>query len=384
LKYTKFVFDELGGQMRRTVLMLTVVCCFFNQVAHAQILKGIRDTITKADAKLKDIEMTDDEEATIGEQISIKIRQKYGVAQDPQIHKYVNLVGTVLAKKSSRSSLPWQFVVLDTDGVNAFAAPGGYIHITRGALAMMQSESELAGVLAHEIAHVTRKHTIKAIQKGKLVQMGANETSIKNNPQVLQRMVDEGYKVVFDGFGRAEELESDTDALGLVTQVGYAPSGLPKFLTTIQQRNKDSDQRQGLFASHPEMMERLEKLNAAVTGNPPDASATLEARYTSNVKYAAVPIGVLAIVADASAQPAEPKKEEPQEKKPSRFSLSKIKNPLASGSEAKQSNAVTGSAASRGVDRERLAKGGSNGNKVAVVITDAEVAMFIAEGKLKS
>jgi len=370
--------------MRRTVLMLTVVCCFFNQVAHAQILKGIRDTITKADAKLKDIEMTDDEEATIGEQISIKIRQKYGVAQDPQIHKYVNLVGTVLAKKSSRSSLPWQFVVLDTDGVNAFAAPGGYIHITRGALAMMQSESELAGVLAHEIAHVTRKHTIKAIQKGKLVQMGANETSIKNNPQVLQRMVDEGYKVVFDGFGRAEELESDTDALGLVTQVGYAPSGLPKFLTTIQQRNKDSDQRQGLFASHPEMMERLEKLNAAVTGNPTDASATLEARYTSNVKYAAVPIGVLAIVADASAQPPEPKKEEPQEKKPSRFSLSKIKNPLASGSEAKQSNAVTGSAASRGVDRERLAKGGSNGNKVAVVITDAEVAMFIAEGKLKS
>src|SRR5947208_6021005 len=89
--------------MRRTVLMLTVVCCFFNQVAHAQILKGIRDTITKADAKLKDIEMTDDEEATIGEQISVKIRQKYGVAQDPQIHKYVNLVGTVLAKKSSRS-----------------------------------------------------------------------------------------------------------------------------------------------------------------------------------------------------------------------------------------------------------------------------------------
>jgi beta-barrel assembly-enhancing protease len=373
--------------MRRKFLILAVVSCFFIQPAQAQILRGVRDAVNKADAKLRDIEMTDDEEATVGEQISAKIREKYGVAQDPQIHKYVSLVGNVLAKKSSRGGLAWQFIVLDTDGVNAFAAPGGYIHITRGALALMQSEAELAGVLAHEIAHVTRKHTLKAIQKGKLVQMGADQTNIKDNPQVLQRVVDEGYKIVLGGFGRAEELESDADALPLAAQIGYASSGLPKFLRTLEQRNKDSDQRQGLFASHPEMSERLQKLDAATAKDQSSPSVTLEARYTSNVKYQVVPIGVLSVVENAAAQPADAKTEskpEEQEKKPSRFSLSKIKNPLAAGSESKQSGAVTGSAASRGVDRERLAKGGSNPAKVPVTLTDADLAAFITEGQLKS
>jgi predicted Zn-dependent protease len=373
--------------MRRGVLIFAVVCAFYAQVTEAQILRGLKDKIDKVDSKLKDVEMTDADEMAVGEQISTKICAKYGVVQDPQIHKYVGLVGSVLAKKSSRNSLTWHFIVLDTDGVNAFAAPGGYIHITRGTLALMKNESELAGVLGHEIAHVTRKHTLKAIQKGKLVQMGANETSVKSNPEVFQRLVDEGYKIVFAGFGRAEELESDADGFALATQAGYAPSGLPQFLRAIQTRNKDSQQKQGLFASHPEMSERLEKLDAAIAQDKSGATVTLENRFASNIKYQAVPIGALAVVDDASAQPVaenkdEKKEEKKEEKKPSRFSLSNLKNPLAGGSDSKQSGAVTGSGGSRGVDRERMAKGGSNPNKVAVTITDAEIAAFISEGKL--
>jgi len=89
--------------------------------------------------------------------------------------------GHAARAESTRPNLPFRFIVLDTDGVNAFAAPGGYIHITRGALGLMASESELAGVLAHEISHVTRKHTIGAIQKNKVIQIGAEE-SITRNP----------------------------------------------------------------------------------------------------------------------------------------------------------------------------------------------------------
>ena len=89
------------------------------------------------------------------------MRARYGVVQDAAVHRYVTLVGTLLAKTSTRPNLPFKFIVLDTDGVNAFAAPGGFIHITRGALALMASEAELAGVLAHEIIHVTEKHTIQ-------------------------------------------------------------------------------------------------------------------------------------------------------------------------------------------------------------------------------
>ena len=89
--------------------------------------------------------------------------------------KYVSLVGNVLAKASSRPDLKWEFIVLDTDGVNAFAAPGGLVHITKGALGLIKSEAELAGVLGHEIAHITKKHTVNAIKKSKATKMGTEE-----------------------------------------------------------------------------------------------------------------------------------------------------------------------------------------------------------------
>ena len=80
----------------------------------------------------------------------------------------MTLVGTVLAQASTRPDLNWEFIVLDTDGVNAFASPGGLVHITSGALGLIKSEAELAGVLGHEIAHITKKHTSTRIQKNKL------------------------------------------------------------------------------------------------------------------------------------------------------------------------------------------------------------------------
>ena len=86
--------------------------------------------------------------------------------------------------------------------------PGGFIHITKGALAHLKNESELAGVLAHEIIHVTEKHTIRAIQKGKLVQMGADET-VAGNSALMNKLADKAYEVIEGGFGRGEELESD-------------------------------------------------------------------------------------------------------------------------------------------------------------------------------
>jgi predicted Zn-dependent protease len=383
--------------MRKTVLILAVWCLFAPAAAEAQ-LKGLgglinkgNDTKAKVDATVKDLTVDEQDEIVIGQQVSEKIRAKYGVAQDPEVHKYVALVGSVLARKSSRPGLPWQFIVLDTDGVNALAAPGGYIHITRGALALMKSEAELAGVLGHEIAHVTRKHTIKAIEKDKSIQTGLTKSNtsakLKDSPELLQRVVDKVYEGVFAGFGRAEELESDADGPVIAVQAGYAPTGLPQFLRALELRNKDSDQKQGLFASHPEMAERLEKLDAAVAAlKDSGAAATLESRYTSHVQYQPVPIGALSVNESAATPAAANTEPKPEEKKSSssRFSLGRLKNPLAGGDSSKQSGSVTGSAGSRGVDRERLAKGGSNPSPVAVTLSDVEIAAFIAEGKLKT
>src|SRR4051812_804658 len=143
--------------------------------------KGLQQ-IQDAKQKYDDLNITDDEERKMGEDVSLKLRQRFGVVQDAAVHKYVSLVGTVLAKQTERPNLPWTFIVLDTDGVNAFAAPGGFVHVTRGALGLVRNEAELAAVLAHEIGHITHKHAVNAIKKNKAVQIGANETLSSRGP----------------------------------------------------------------------------------------------------------------------------------------------------------------------------------------------------------
>ena len=186
--------------------------------------KELTEVMKRAN-QLRDLQVTEAEELKLGADVSARVRDRYGVVQDAAVHRYVTLVGTLLVKKSTRPNLPFRFIVLDTDGVNAFAAPGGYIHITRGALGLMATEAELAGVLAHEISHVTEKHTIKAIQKNKLVQITAEE-SITKNPEVWNKLVDVTSDLVMAGFGRGEEMESDRDGLAMAEAAGYAPGGL--------------------------------------------------------------------------------------------------------------------------------------------------------------
>ena len=159
---------------RIIAVVAALAVCAAGQARAGQL--GNLGSLAKRAQQFKDIEMTEAEELQLGTQVSERIRQRYGVAQNAAVHRYVTLVGISLAQASNKPNLPWKFIVLDTDAVNAFAAPGGFIHITKGALANMKSEAELAGVLGHEITHVTEKHTVRAIQKGKLVQMGANES----------------------------------------------------------------------------------------------------------------------------------------------------------------------------------------------------------------
>ena len=98
------------------------------------------------------------------------MRIRYGVVQDPAVHRYVTLVGLALAGETNRADLPWKFIVLDTDGVNAFAAPGGFIFVTRGLYATCATEEQLAAVLAHEVAHVTLRHGLAAIKNERLTE----------------------------------------------------------------------------------------------------------------------------------------------------------------------------------------------------------------------
>jgi predicted Zn-dependent protease len=158
---------------RSIIAVMCAVGLAAPSLAAAEQLGKLGGALKRAQ-QFKDVEMTDAEEAQLGAEVSTRIRARYGVVQNQAVHRYVTLVGTALAQASSKPALAWKFIVLDTDAVNAFASPGGFVHITKGALANLKDESELAGVIAHEIIHITDKHTIRAIQKGKLVQMGAD------------------------------------------------------------------------------------------------------------------------------------------------------------------------------------------------------------------
>jgi predicted Zn-dependent protease len=179
----------------RRVLFISVLMLAVTVPAAAQLGKFGQAVgkISKAKSmadQIKDLVVTEQEEKDMGAAISTRLRQKYGVVQDAAVHKYVSLVGRVVASSSTRPNLAWNFIVLDTDGVNAFAAPGGFVHITRGALALIANEAELAGVLGHEITHITAKHTLNAI-KNKKLSGAAVEAATRSN--VLEFMLDAAY-----------------------------------------------------------------------------------------------------------------------------------------------------------------------------------------------
>ncbi len=377
--------------MKRLVFAIMIVAMATTAWAQFGILdKGLKKAQDVQDAKKKidDLNVTDEEEAKIGSDVSLKIRQRFGVVQDAAVHKYVTLVGTLLAQQSERPKLPWTFIVLDTDGVNALAAPGGYIHITRGALSLMKNEAELADVLGHEIIHVTEKHTIHAIQKGKAIQMGANET-LANNPAILGKLVDKATEAVMAGFGRNEELDADEKGIVVAAAAGYDPHGLAAFLTTISERNKNSSSKQGLFASHPEMDERLKKLDKEIADKKLSGAVVMDARFHENVKYKPVDQAAIAGVTkgaaglagdDSSQKKSDDKPADDGKKKKGGFVLGKLMT--SSGPEQKSAEGTSGAAARGVTDSERDAKGGSNPAMVAVKVTAAELTAFKKEGKL--
>jgi beta-barrel assembly-enhancing protease len=354
---------------------------------------GQLGAILKRAEQFRELQITDADEQKLGEAVSEKIRLRYGVVQDQAVHRYVGLVGAALVQSSTRPDLPFRFIVLDTDGVNAFAAPGGFIHITRGALALISNEAELAGVLGHEIIHVTEKHTLKAIQKGKMIQMGANET-LAGNAALFSKLVDKTTELVMAGFGRSEELEADEKGVRLANVVGYAPASLSEFLTRLTERNKATTGKQGLFASHPEMQERLDKMTKQIAAEQLTSTTTLDGRYKKFISYQPKPLSDIAAVEGGAAgltggggsaktggEKGKEGTDQPDDaKKKKGFGLASLIRP---GDSEKKSAEVTGSAASRGVDTERGAKGGPVSTAVVVALTPADAAAFKKEGKLK-
>lgn len=305
----------------------------------------LRDKAKQASRAFQDLRFTDAEERQLGAAVSARLRERYGVVQDPSVHKYVTLVGMVVAENSSMKNLPWTFIVLDTDGVNAFAAPGGFVHITRGALGLIRNEAELAGVLAHEVGHVMARHTIRAIQKAKIEGALA---SAATRSAFLEQLGNRLYSFTLENsFDRGDEMEADKVAVALANDATYAPMGLSGFLQSLTERNSTAKERSGLFASHPDTRSRLEEMARAIRANRFSATALAQTRYAELVKYA----------------------------RPGGSGSLGVAGMGALGAE-KKSSATIASAGSRGLNPDRDARGGPVKSLVSVTVTPAEIAEF--------
>ena len=208
-----------------------------------------------------------EEEKVIGESVAIEIVGKYGgLVKSPAILQRVNLVGRAVARYSTRPELNWRFAVLDSDSVNAFSAPDGYVFITRGLYELASNYDILAGILGHEITHITERHALKIVARGDFL-AGATSLAAQTNSNVRQvdqqlQQFDAGVgkiaQTLFEnGFDPATEYAADQGGRSLATVTGYAPGGLRAMLVQLQRRSGDPHQ---VFSTHPPLKERIHRL----------------------------------------------------------------------------------------------------------------------------
>ena len=369
--------------MKKLAFTLAALLCATPAFAQFGKLGDIANKAAKV-KKIADIKVSDAEERQIGQQVSDKIVEDFGVYQDPAVNKYVTLIGTILAQASARPDLDWQFVVLDTEGVNAFAAPGGFVHVTKGLLGLMKNEAELAGVLAHELIHITEKHTVNAIQKGDAFSVASDEVNASGGMTgtLVSKFADAAYKNILDNkFSRNDEGESDEKGVQLANKVGYAPNGLSDALGKLAARMAGRNEPSGLMASHPVIKDRIAKIEQTIKGKKLAATATVAARYTGTIKFDVKPIDEVALVPEGTRglSGGEPKKEgesKPAETKSSGGGLGGALSKLSGGGKQAQQSQTVASAGARGVNPDRDAVGGPNKNRVKITLTPADVDAF--------
>jgi beta-barrel assembly-enhancing protease len=226
-------------------------------------------------------------EMAIGESLALEGFKRYGVpVNDEGFQRYVSLLGNAVGRNSIRPEILYRFVVIESPLYNAFACPGGIIFISSTLVKSMANESQLAGVLAHEVSHVGHKHALKSIRRAKFFEGVGKITagSMKGDKgKEFQGMIGDLQGVLFDkGLDKEMEFEADLSGMEAAYRTGYDPSAMIEVLRTLREKEGGAAKEGSWFSTHPPLENRIEKCQS-VMGKYPDAKslAKEEKRFSS-------------------------------------------------------------------------------------------------------
>ena len=230
-------------------------------------------------------------ERIIGESLALEGLQRFGnpVKNEP-LQKYVNLVGNAVAVNSKRATIPYQFAVLDSPVQNAFAVPGGVIFVSRALVSILDDESELAAVLAHEVGHVSAKHALKSTQRAQFFEGVGTITAASvrgDKGKKFASAIGDMQAVLFDkGLDKEMEFEADLAAMETNYRTGYDPAAMIRVLQKLQKLEATSKDKKGSwFSTHPPLAERIARLQAQLQKYPGYSSlASVSDRFAKNVR----------------------------------------------------------------------------------------------------
>ena len=212
--------------------------------------------------------MSEAQEISIALESDPQIKEEMGVYNDPELQRYVTEIGERMARISERPQLPWRFTVVDVPAVNAFAVPGGGIYITRGIMPFLDNEAELAGVIGHEIGHVTARHSAQQYTRQVTGQVGLLALGIfVPAARPFGSLSGQAIGVLFLKYGRDDELQADQLGARYESTVGWDPAAVPAFLATLGRLDEAAGDRRGVpnwISTHPEPLSRVRDIQPMV------------------------------------------------------------------------------------------------------------------------
>lgn len=250
----------------RTIALLALMATLASGAAFGESLRDQLSSKLPQSQRLL-LALTPEDEVRVGQQVTANLLGVAPLVNDDALQRYVNQVGRWLALQSERPELPWRFGVIESADVNAFAAPGGYVLITRGLYASLADETELAGVLGHEIVHVVERHHIDLLRKTAAIEQGRKtlEKQLKQDKEaLLKRLVGNGAEMFARRLDQDAEFDADRRGVALAARAGYSPYGLPAVLQKIAGVATDDDRVQLLYKTHPTPADRLRRLDRAM------------------------------------------------------------------------------------------------------------------------